>query len=532
MTSEDRPSHLGAERPNAADGWNMTLHERIQLLVTAFLLILLVAAAAGAYVVGQRDHLVERSDAYDAARDEANDLLTAYVDQEVGVRGYVITGDESFLDSYYQGQQDAERSRSALRRILPPTDPDLHASVDAVEAAAEQWHERSAEPEIQATAEGRDALAAAVVGSRVGRELFDELRGAITRLRDGIRAEDERTKRSLALARRQINIALAVAIAAGVVLLLVMSIALRRWSTQPLAAITLALRDVAAGDLERRIPSVGPRDVAALGADAELMRRRIVTELDSARRAEQALRGRGGVISALRDELSPTQQPLPTSITVAAAFEPVKGVLAGDWYDVLCLDDGCVAVCLIDVSGHGQATGVFALQAKNLMLAGLRQERDAGDVLGWMAASLGDTGDSFLTGFVAKIDPGDGSCRYASAGHLPALVTHDHRVEELGPTGPLLGPLPGEWSTRETQLSPGSVLVLYTDGVTEARGPADDDFGEERLRAVVAARAGEHPQAVVSTVVDAVHDHARGAAHDDLTLVATRWLPRPDPGGA
>jgi serine phosphatase RsbU (regulator of sigma subunit) len=208
-----------------------------------------------------------------------------------------------------------------------------------------------------------------------------------------------------------------------------------------------------------------------------------------------------------------------------AAFEPVKGVLAGDWYDVLCLDDGTVALCLIDVSGHGQSTGVFALQAKNLLLAGARQLLDPGAVLSWMARALGDTGDNFLTCFIAQIDPATGACRYASAGHLPTMVTSESGMELLHPTGPLLGPMPGEWSTETIQLTPGSVMVAYTDGVTESRGRDDEEFGDERLRAVVAARAGEHPSSVIGTCMDTIHDFLEGPPRDDLTLVAVRWLP-------
>jgi sigma-B regulation protein RsbU (phosphoserine phosphatase) len=231
-------------------------------------------------------------------------------------------------------------------------------------------------------------------------------------------------------------------------------------------------------------------------------------------------------VSVLRSELGPSQDALPASLSMSAGFEPVKGVLAGDWYDVFSLADGEVAMCLIDVSGHGQSTGVFALQAKNLMLAGARQLLDPGAILSWMSQALGDTGDNFLTAFVARIDPESGACRWASAGHLPTLVATGGGITDLGPTGPLLGPLPGEWTTESTTLDPGAVLVAYTDGVTEARGPDKEEFGEERLRAVVAARAGEHPDNVISTCLDAVHDFAAGEANDDLTIVAVRWLPR------
>lgn len=510
----------------------MTLHERIQLLVSIFLIVLAVTAIIDAVAVGQRDKILDRASLYETAREHADQLLTAYVDQETAVRGYVISRDRSYLEPYEAGQVDAERALTELRRTLPQNDgTGLMELVDRIEAAAQQWQEESAEREIEATDAGRSDEAAALVASGRGQELFDALRTQVANLRHGIRQQQQAAEHAAGRARRLINLMMAVSFGSGVLLLLVISGALRRWSTRPLHEITTAMREVTDGDLERRIPAVGPRDIAELGEDAELMRRRIVAELDSARRAEQALRSRGAIVSVLRQELGPTGDSLPPSLATDAGFEPVKGVLAGDWYDVLAIDDGSVALCLIDVSGHGQSTGVFALQAKNLMLAGVRQGLDPGEVLAWMARALGDTGDDFLTCFLAKIDPESGVCRYASAGHVPTLLTRDGAVTELGPTGPLLGPLPGEWSTETVMLEPASLLVAYTDGVTEARGPGDEEFGEERLKAVVAARAGEHPTSVIGTCLDAVHDFARGDPSDDLTIVAMRWLPRDQPNG-
>lgn len=503
----------------------MTLRARIQLLMGAFVVLLAMAAAFGVSTVAQRDQLVARSALYDDGREAISQLLTDYGRQETAVRGYVISGDERLLDAYQAGQAHEDQTLADVRRTVAE-DPRLVERVARVEAAADRWRAEAAEVEIEAARSGRPDRAAAIVASGRGQQLFDDLIAEIRMIRDAVRTEQTAIDAELGRARRLINVALAVSFGTALLLLLATTTALQRWGSRPLAVISAAMRDVTDGDLQRRIPAVGPRDVADLGADAELMRRRIVAELDSARRAEQALRSRGAIVSVLRSELAPTKQQLPPSIAMAAGFEPVKGVLAGDWYDVLCLDDGTVALCLIDVSGHGQSTGVFALQAKNLLLAGVRELLEPGAVLAWMARALGDTGDNFLTCFVAKIDPETGRCDYASAGHLPTMVTHGSSVGELAPTGPLLGPLPGSWTTEQVQLEPASLLVAYTDGLTEARGPNREEFGEDRLRAVIAARAGEHPTNLISTCMDAVHDFAQGEANDDLTIVAVRWLPR------
>lgn len=503
----------------------MTLHERIQLLVTGFFVLLALAAVYSTVTVGQRDQVLADAERMGQANEEVNRLLTSYVDQETGVRGYVISQDEAFLVPYHQGRTAADTALRTLRDLFADS-PEFLAIIDQVDHAARLWHTRAAEMEVTATAEGRTDAAASLVASGEGQERFDALRDEIQRLRNTIRSARIDADAQLAVWRRVLNLTLGATFAAGAVLLLLTSLAMDRWSTRPLAQITEAVRQVAGGQLDRRIGVVGPRDIAELAEDAELMRRQIVAELDSARRAEQALRSQGAIVTALREELRPTGHDLPPTLSMDAAFEPVKGVLAGDWYDVLRLSDDTVALCLIDVSGHGQATGLFALQAKNLLLAALRQRLDPGTALGWLADALGDTGDVFLTCFVGLVSPDTGTLRYASAGHLPTLITRDGRVDQLDPTGPLLGPLPGRWESVQTQLAPASLVVVYTDGVTEARGLGGEEFGEERLRAVVAARAGEHPSALVSTCLDLVHDFARGEPDDDLTIVALRWLPR------
>jgi CHASE3 domain sensor protein len=520
-----------AVTPTSPDGpvWrrltSTTLPERIQLLVAAFLVVLALSAVLSAAAVGTRDQALARAERYDAARQQINELLTSYTDQEIGVNSYVVTQDAVFLERYEEGRRTAAGALSELRSLLADEDPGLAAAIDQVDADADEWERTAAQPEIEATAAGRIAMAAAIVAAGTSIERFDTLRDGIEDLRAEIQVAQATADAQLVDARRRINAALVVSFTAGGLLLLAISAAMQRWSTQPLTEITGAVREVTGGDLDRRIPAVGPRDIAELGGNAEQMRRRIVTELDGARRAEQALRSRGAIVNLLRDELSPTGRDLPAEISVAAAFEPVKGVLAGDWYDVLQLDNGCVALCLIDVSGHGQSTGIFALQAKNLLLAGLRQELKPGDALGWLAKALGDTGDDFLTCFVALINPETGECQYANAGHLPTMVTQDSVVTELYPTGPLLGPLAGAWDTEVVHLSPGSLVVTYTDGITEARGAGEEEFGEERLRAVVAARAGEHPQNLISTCMDTVADFSIGDPTDDVTIVAVRWLP-------
>src|SRR5207253_9713140 len=105
--------------------------------------------------------------------------------------------------------------------------------------------------------------------------------------------------------------------------------------------------------------------------------------------------------------------------------------------------------------------GMFALRIKHILVPALRLGMSPGDALGWVASQLGDTGDHFATCLVIEIIPSTGACRYANAGHPPGLVIRPDGVEELGFTGPLLGPLEAAWATGTTEPGPSDLLAAY-----------------------------------------------------------------------
>ncbi len=205
---------------------------------------------------------------------------------------------------------------------------------------------------------------------------------------------------------------------------------------------------------------------------------------------------------------------------MAAKFQPAEGVLAGDWYDVVTSPSGRLGLVVVDVAGHGAEAGIFALRAKQLLVAAVRQDMEPGAALNWVAEQFGDTGEMFLTCLAVDLNPVTGDARYANAGHPAGLVRRgDRRLDTLGPTGPLLGPLPGCWATRQLTLATGDLLVAYTDGITEARNPGGEQFGLRRLSEVVVAQPGTDVDDMATACVDAVADFSERRMADDLTVV-------------
>ena len=186
-----------------------------------------------------------------------------------------------------------------------------------------------------------------------------------------------------------------------------------------------------------------------------------------------------------------------------------------------------------DVSGHGPGPGVFALRLKHLLAAALATGMTPGMSVEWVVAQLGDTGEMFATAVVLVVDPVTGRIDYTNAGHPEPIVLRGDGGSPLtlDPTGPMLSRIlnsPGAWASRQLFLEPDDVLLVYTDGVVEARR-GNEQLGTAGLCAqleVVRARSGQpDPQRLLDEVFAHVSRYASGPAADDRTALAVARAP-------
>jgi HAMP domain-containing protein len=385
------------------------------------------------------------------------------------------------------------------------------------------WQSEVAQPEIEAKRSGRAADASTLVAAEGAAGRFEQATAAIDSLRRGVNTKLNEGEQARDRARSLTTRVLVASLVIGLGILLVTRVLLGRWITQPLEELRRSVAQVAGGDLDHVIEPVGPPDLAETAIGVEAMRRRILTELDDADRARGALARRGLVVLTLRDELAASKAPLPTGWNVASRFDPAEGILAGDWWDQLTLRDGRLALALVDVAGHGAATGVFALRTKQLVLAALRQGYDPGAAWSWVHDHLGEVGEQFLTGVALTIDASTGAVRFASAGHPDMLLVDPsgETVSILEATGPIVGPIPPGWETADAVIPPGGMLVAYTDGLTEARDDTGDQFGLDRLVDVVRDAAADGDLGgVAEACIAAARRHSAGGFVDDVTIVA------------
>jgi sigma-B regulation protein RsbU (phosphoserine phosphatase) len=295
--------------------------------------------------------------------------------------------------------------------------------------------------------------------------------------------------------------------------------------------LTSQVRGVAAGNLQDPVVGTGPVEFEHLGHDVELMRRRIVDDLEETQRAVEALEQNAPLVASLRTQLSATSDAaLPPGLQIVGRLEPAYGVLAGDWYDVISVDDDRAVLVVVDVCGHGSQAGLRALWLKHLLVPALVMGLEPGDALNWVAGQMGDTGEWFATCVIVEIDAATGRCRYANAGHPPPLLVGSTGIELLPATGTLFGALAGQhWSTEDASLAEGQMLVVYTDGITETRNAAGDEFGDQRLVSCFRSGRQADPAALADDIMQTVHAFGPERLTDDVTLAVVTVAPSHDP---
>jgi len=241
---------------------------------------------------------------------------------------------------------------------------------------------------------------------------------------------------------------------------------------------------------------------------------------------------RSEIARVLQRSLLPPHLPEIPGVEVGAEYLSVgeASEVGGDFYDLInTIEDGWI--CAIgDVRGKGvEAASVTALARYTIRAVTLKNDRPS-EVLGAlneaMLRQLSE--DRFCTAACVRLEPQDGSAGVgvdvSRAGHPPPLLVRaDGTVEEVGSLGKVLGVFPdAELGDTSLRLMPGEALVLYTDGVTEARSPDGDFFGEGRLRNLLGSCADCDTVTFARRIKDDVLDFQEGYPHDDLAVLVLR----------
>jgi len=290
----------------------------------------------------------------------------------------------------------------------------------------------------------------------------------------------------------------------------------------PIREIVTDVHQIADGDLDHQIRSMHTLEFTELETSMNRMIRKIkeYSEEIERKRSEMV------VASKIQQSIIPASFPVPEGYDIAAITIPALEV-GGDSYDIFSRHEHSLTLVLADVAGKGVPAALFMALSRTIIRILTRWPGSpAGIIRSSNSIFIEDSGSvSFVTLFYGVLDAPSGTLRYVNAGHNPpVLFRADLNLSTLDPTGPVIGLLDDpDYVQEEVTLSLGDVLVIYSDGVTEAMDPDGSLFTEERLYEVIRQHHLSPAEELVQAIVDAVRTFAGTAPQsDDLTLIVVK----------
>ena len=293
------------------------------------------------------------------------------------------------------------------------------------------------------------------------------------------------------------------------------------------AGATIAFRDALA------VPLVEPLATALSALSAAIGYRLVVADRIMAAQLAQKRAHEAEMASAaaIQRAMLPGMQPSDVAegqLDIFADMIPAREV-GGDLYDIVKLDGNQVVITIGDVCGKGVPASLFMAITQTVMRLVVRTGQDLQAEINAANKMLvaNNREDMFTTLFCGVIDAPSGTMTYCNCGHNPPLVLRrgESTFEPLRNCGPPLGIVDDvSYVPRSIALAPGDLLLLYTDGVTEAEDSQSAQFGMKRLEQAILEMRGHPARRAVEHVIKRVAEFAKGAPQsDDITCVAVVW---------
>jgi sigma-B regulation protein RsbU (phosphoserine phosphatase) len=307
------------------------------------------------------------------------------------------------------------------------------------------------------------------------------------------------------------------------------SIALTRSMTRSVSDLYQATRYVESGDFGHRIEIRHRDQLGALGESFNSMTASVST-LIAEQRQRQRLEHELAIAREVQAQLFPKERPAVPGVDIQAVCRPAR-VVSGDYYDFLPLGPGRLGIALADISGKGISAALLmaSLQAalrSQAMFDGCGPGRTA-EIVARLNHHLyhSTAPDRFATFFYGAYDAETRQLEYTNAGHPAPLCISGKQVRCLSAGGTVLGLFDDrKYESQVIDIAPGSLLIAYSDGLTEAENPNGEEFGEQRVLDG-ALRMGQAPAGtVLKNLLEAV-DQWTGATEqvDDITVIIARF---------
>jgi phosphoserine phosphatase RsbU/P len=324
---------------------------------------------------------------------------------------------------------------------------------------------------------------------------------------------------------------IALAVAAIVFLLLEIAalatgIVLTRTITTAIGDLYEATLFVRRGDFSRRV-RVHQRDqLGALGESFNEMTSSI-SELIDEQGKRQKLENEIEIARQVQSQLFPQTLPKVPGLELAAICRPARSV-SGDYYDFITTENNCVGIALADISGKGIFASLLmaSLQAALRSQAAFDGKCGTAELVTRLNRHLfrNTSDDRYATFFYGVYDADAKTFTYTNAGHLAPFFIHGQKVDELSDGGTVVGLFEDfPYTQRTIQVEPGSLFVLFSDGLTEPENVYGEEFGNARLREEVLRNRAMPTQRLAENLIAAAELWAGSPEQaDDMTVVVAR----------
>ena len=360
------------------------------------------------------------------------------------------------------------------------------------------------------------------------------LKGATASLIVGV---DIRAESVLLQQKRILNIGLGF-LALGCGLALAVSFWLGRRISAPILQLLEGTRKVAAGELETRVNAARQDEIGDLGRSFNIMAEALVQQREnlreSARMSQELATAR-----RIQQAMLPASAPLNRRLNIDFYLDTSTEV-GGDYFDFLELSPHEIGLVIGDVTGHGVPAALLMAVIKSCLHTQVLTNHQVTEVMEIANSILYQSRFErrFMTFFYSILDTREGKLTYANAGHLYPFVYRriTGTVETLEQASYPLGVRPTlKVRPRETILDPGDVLVFYSDGLIEATNALGEEFGFERLEALLATHGHMHAEGIKGRILEEWHAYVFGdddvqavrhaRADDDITVVVVKFVP-------
>jgi phosphoserine phosphatase RsbU/P len=245
--------------------------------------------------------------------------------------------------------------------------------------------------------------------------------------------------------------------------------------------------------------------------------------------ARKAMEQEISIAANIQESLFPSKLPALPRTDLAAKNRQARQV-GGDYYDVLPIDavpDGPHLLCVADISGKGLPAALLMANIQATLRATLGTKSSLADLTTRVNSLLhaSTPSNKYATAFFLSYDPANGECAYVNGGHVDGIVLRrDDTVELLPTTGLPVGLFArAEYEEGRVVLRSGDLLLLYSDGVSEANNTSEEEFGIDRMVDVLRAYRGEPSETIVEQMVLRIDEFAGAAPQfDDITLMALK----------